>query len=76
MKYTIALGAPLTSAVRAFDSAGGGVAGVAEAINNFQESYTTYNVETDSFNFGALKRGYIPMLGAYAFGKIAGRVLR
>jgi hypothetical protein len=45
-------------------------------LNAFQIAYSGYDVETGQTNPAHLVRGYLPLLMAWIFGKVAGRVLR
>jgi hypothetical protein len=76
LKWTIAL-APVTAfAVSNYQKAGGGTAGISAALNAVTSSYTGYDVTTGKVSFGNLVVGYVPLFGAWVFGKVAGRILR
>lgn len=50
--------------------------GLQNAVGTATSAYTGYNPATGQWNWSALLLGYVPLGGAWAFGKIASRVLR
>lgn len=76
MKAVIALAPVAGTSVAAYQSAGGGAAGASAALNNVTSAYTGYDVTTGKMQIGNLAIGYVPMAGAWVFGKAASRVLR
>lgn len=76
LKWTIAL-APVTAfAISSYQKNGGGVNGLSAGINAVTSAYTGYDVTTGKVSFQNLIVGYLPLLGAYFFGKISSRILR
>jgi len=72
LKWTIALAPPVTSAYEAFKSSGN----VGFAAGDLVASYTGYNMFSKDFALNRMATGYIPLFGAWLFGKVASRVLR
>jgi hypothetical protein len=74
----VAIGtAPVASfAVGSYSAAGGGSKGATAALSAISQSYTGYDPSTGKFNASALAVGYVPLFGAWLFGKVASRVLR
>lgn len=50
--------------------------GAPNAANSLVRAYTGYDFATKKFSLEDAAVGYVPLLGAYAFGKIASRVIR
>lgn len=76
LKLGIAL-APVTgAAVGSYQAAGGGVKGFTQALGTVSTAYTGYDPATGAFIPGNMAIGYIPLFGAWLFGKVASRVLR
>ncbi len=76
LKWAIALSPVAAYSISNYKSAGGGAAGAAAALNTVTSSYTGYDVTTGQFTPANLAVGYVPMAGAWIFGKFASRVLR
>lgn len=76
VKYAIAVGPVAGVAINAFQSNGGGVKGASAAVGVLTSAYTGYDVTNNSFEPSNLTLGYVPLLGAWVWGKVAGRVLR
>jgi hypothetical protein len=76
LKVAIATAPVASFAVGSYQAAGGGTKGFSAALGTISQAYTGYNPVTGAFNAGDLAIGYIPLGGAYLFGKIASRVLR
>lgn len=76
LKLGIAL-APVTgAAVGSYNAAGGGSRGFTSALGTVSTAYTGYDPVTGTFAPANMAIGYIPLFGAWLFGKIASRVLR
>ncbi len=75
MKIGIAVG-PVAGIVAGQVAASPNAAGLRSASGTLTSAYTGYDINTGGFNFGNLALGYIPLFGAWAFGKVAGRVIR
>ena len=76
IKVAIAIGPVAADAVAAYNANGGGSKGIAGAIAQVGQDYTGYNSATGQWNGSALIKGYVPLAGAWLFGKFASRVLR
>ena len=76
MKIAIAVGPVAADAANAYSANGGGVKGVSGAIAQIGTDYTGYNSVTGQWAPANLVKGYVPLLGAWAFGKFASRILR
>lgn len=50
--------------------------GIRSALGHVTSAYTGYDVNSGSFQFQNLVLGYVPLLGAWAFGKASSRALR
>lgn len=50
--------------------------GPAAAGDSLIAAYTGYSFQAKDFQWQRLLPGYVPLLGAYVFGKIASRILR
>lgn len=75
MKIGIALG-PVAGIIASQIAASPNAAGLRAGMGTLTSAYTGYDVNTNSFKFGDLALGYIPLFGSWAFGKMASRVLR
>ena len=77
MKAAIALGPVTSKAISAYSANGGGANGLSRgALPALTTSYTGYNTNDGKFYFNDMATGYVPLFGAWVFGKIASRVLR
>lgn len=77
MKIGIALGPVSAKAIGAYKANGGGINGLQKGVlPAFSTSYTGYNTNDGKFYPGDMVTGYVPLAGAWIFGKIASRVLR
>ncbi len=70
-KHFIALFPTIMDVVEAWRSGGPKAAG-----NQVVKNYAGWDRESHTFNAWDLADGYIPMVGAWGFGKVASRVLR
>jgi hypothetical protein len=77
IKLLIALGPVTAKAANAYTANGGGMNGLTKgALPAVTTSYSGYNTNDGKFYFNDMVTGYAPLAAAWAFGKIASRVLR
>lgn len=76
MKIAIAVGPVAADAANSYQANGGGAKGISSAIAQIGADYTGYNSITGTWSTAPLVKGYVPLLGAWAFGKFASRILR
>lgn len=77
MKVGIALGPVTAKAIGAYKANGGGMVGLQKGVlPAFTSSYTGFNTNDGKFYPGDMVTGYVPLAGAWVFGKIASRVLK
>lgn len=75
IKYAIGLG-PIAGVAIADITSNPNGQGVRTALGHVTSAYTGYDVNSGTFQFQNLTIGYVPLIGAWAFGKVAHRVLR
>jgi hypothetical protein len=77
MKVAIALTPVAAYALQNYQSSGGGINGLTKGIlPTISTAYTGYNPNDKKWRLGDMTIGYVPLAGAWIFGKIASRVLR
>jgi len=76
MKIAIAVAPVAADAVASYQANGGGSKGASAALGAVSADYTGYNAATGTFAVGNMVKGYVPLAGAWLFGKVASRVLR
>jgi hypothetical protein len=75
MKIAIGVG-PIAGVVVSDITTNPNQQGIQNAVGDITSAYTGFDVATGKFQFSNLAVGYVPLLGAWAFGKVASRVLR
>lgn len=63
-------------AYNSYNAAGGGSAGALQAGRTVVSAYSGYDIVNNKFAPQALTLGYVPMAGAYLFGKAWSRFMR
>lgn len=76
MKWSIFLLPQVATAADGYTQGGGGMNGVKVASDQLTQNFTGYSFINNQFYWSNLLRGYVPLGGAWLFGKIASRVLR
>jgi hypothetical protein len=76
MKIAIATAPVGAAAINNFQASGGGAKGVAAALNTLTSAYTGFDATTGRIDTSNLAVGYVPLFGAWVFGKVGSRVLR
>jgi hypothetical protein len=75
IKLAIAVG-PIAGVMASDVAASPNATGLKNAVGDLTKAYTGYDVATNTFQWSGLALGYVPLAGAWAFGKIASRVIR
>lgn len=75
IKYAIGLG-PIAGIAIADITAQPNANGIRAALGHATSAYTGWDVNSNSFQPQNLAIGYVPLIGAWAFGKFSSRILR
>lgn len=75
LKYGIAIG-PVAGIMGSQIAAQPNATGIRQATGTLTSAYSGYDVGSGTWQFQNMLIGYVPMFGAWLFGKVSGRVLR